>query len=81
MCLQGITCMHQPIGCGIWEELKSNPGCTFVKAITTATGELEYDSIFYQQEGEEEIAFLPVGFILWIIFLALILILFDNLLV
>ena len=59
----------------------SNPGRAIVKVITMTTGELDYDVIFHQQEGEEEIAFLPVASILWIIFLVLILILLDNLLV
>ena len=59
----------------------SNPGHAIVKVITMTTGELDYDDNFHQQEGEEEIAFLPVASILWIIFLVLILILLDNLLV
>ena len=45
------------------------------------TGELDYDEIFHQQEGEEELAFLPVSFILWIVFLVLIPVLLNNLLV
>ena len=45
------------------------------------TGELDYDEIFHQQEGEEEIAFPAVSFILWIIFLVLIPVLLNNLLV
>ena len=40
--------------------------------MTMTTGELDYDDIFHQQEGEEEIAFLPTSFILWIVFLVLI---------
>ena len=49
--------------------------------MTMTTGELDYDDIFHQQEGEEEIAFPPVSFILWIIFLVLIPVLLNNLLV
>ena len=49
--------------------------------MTMTTGELGYDDIFHQQEGEEEIAFLPVSFILWIVFLVLIPVLLNNLLV
>jgi len=45
------------------------------------TGELDYDEIFHQQEGEKEIAFLPVAFIVWVIFLVLIPVLLNNLLV
>ena len=59
----------------------SNPGRAIVKVMTMTTGELDYDEIFHQQEGEEELAFLPVSFILWIIFLVLIPVLLNNLLV
>ena len=45
------------------------------------TGELDYDEIFNQHPGGKEIAFLPVSFLLWVIFLILIVVLFDNLLV
>ena len=59
----------------------SNPGRAIVKVMTMTTGELDYDAIFHQQEGEEEIAFLPVSSILWVIFLVLIPVLLNNLLV
>jgi len=45
------------------------------------TGELDYDELYHQQEGEQEIAFPPVSFIIWIIFLVLMPILLSNLLV
>ena len=38
--------------------------------MTMTTGELDYEDLFLQQEGEEEIVIPPVSFILWIIFLA-----------
>ena len=59
----------------------SHPGRAIVKVMTMTTGELDYDGIFHQQEGEEELAFLPVSFILWIVFLVLIPVLLNNLLV
>ena len=59
----------------------SHPGRAIVKVMTMTTGELDYDEIFHQQEGEEELAFLPVSFILWIVFLVLIPVLLNNLLV
>ena len=59
----------------------SHPVRAIVKVMTMTTGELDYDEIFHQQEGEEEIAFPPVSFILWIIFLVLIPVLLNNLLV
>ena len=59
----------------------SNPARAIVKVMTMTTGELDYDDIFHQQEGEEEIAFLPTSFILWIVFLVLIPVLLNNLLV
>ena len=59
----------------------SRPGRAIVKVMTMTTGELDYDDLFHQQEGEEEIAFPPVSFILWIIFLVLIPVLLNNLLV
>ena len=45
------------------------------------TGELDYDELYHQEEGEDEIAFLPVSFLLWIIFLVLMPVLLSNLLV
>ena len=45
------------------------------------TGELDYDELYHQREGEQEIAFPPVSFIIWIIFLVLMPILLSNLLV
>jgi len=56
--------------------------------MTMTTGELDYDSIFRQfpggaGEGEvvEEIPFLPISVLLWIIFIILMPILLTNLLV
>ena len=49
----------------------SHPGRAIVKVMTMTTGGLDYDDLFHQQEGEEEIAFPPVSFILWIVFLVL----------
>ena len=45
------------------------------------TGELGYDSLYHQEEGAEEIAFPPVSFLLWVIFLVLMPVLLSNLLV
>ena len=59
----------------------SHPGRAIVKVMTMTTGELDYDDLFHQQEGEEEIAFPPVSFIVWIVFLVLIPVLLNNLLV
>jgi len=44
-------------------------------------GELDYDELYHQQEDENEIAFPPVSFLLWIIFLVLMPVLLSNLLV
>ena len=56
--------------------------------MTMTTGDFEYDAIFRQitggtQPGEamEEIPFISVSFILWILFLALMPVLLQNLLV
>ena len=49
--------------------------------MTMTTGELDYDEMFHQKEGEDEIAFPLVSFILWIIFLVLIPVLLSNMLV
>ena len=59
----------------------SHPGRAIVKVMTMTTGELDYDEIFHQQEGKNEIAFLPVSFLLWVVFLVLIPVLLNNLLV
>ena len=45
------------------------------------TGELDYDELYHQQEGEDEIAFPAVSFLLMIIFLVLMPVLLSNLLV
>jgi len=45
------------------------------------TGELDYDELYHQQESEDEIAFPPVSFLLWIMFLVLMPVLLSNLLV
>ena len=49
--------------------------------MTMTTGELDYNEMFHQQEGEEEIAFPSLSFILWIIFLVMIPVLLNNMLV
>jgi len=52
-----------------------------VKVMAMTIGELDYDSVFHQIEGEMEIAFPVVSFILWIIFLVSMPLLFVNYLV
>ena len=59
----------------------SHPGRAILKVTAMTTGELDYDELYHQQEGEQEIAFPPVSFILWIIFLVLMPVLLSNLLV
>ena len=59
----------------------SNSGRAIVKVMTMTIGELDYDEMFHQQEGGDEIAFPPASFILWIIFLVLIPVLLSNMLV
>ena len=59
----------------------SHPGRAIVKVMAMTTGELDYDDLFHQQEGEDEIAFPPVSFILWVVFLVLMPVLLSNLLV
>ena len=54
--------------------------------MTMTTGEFEYDAIFRQFPGGTtdditEIPFLPVSYLLWIVFLVLMPILLTNLLV
>jgi len=44
-------------------------------------GELDYDSVFHQMEGEMEIALPVVSFLLWIIFLVSMPLLLVNYLV
>ena len=59
----------------------SHPGRAIVKVMAMTTGELGYDELYHQQEGEQEIAFPPASFLLWIIFLILMPVLLSNLLV
>ena len=59
----------------------SNPGRAILKVMAMTTGELDYDELYHQQEGEEEIAFPEVSFLLWVTFLILMPILLSNLLV
>lgn len=66
----------------------ATPGRAIIKTMTMTTGEFEYDAIFRQFPGgddsgnvTEEVPFLPVSFLLWIIFLVLMPILLTNLLV
>ena len=59
----------------------SNPVHAVVKVMTMTTGELDYNEMFHQQEGEEDIAFPSLSFILWIIFLVMIPVLLNNMLV
>ena len=59
----------------------SHSGRAIVKAMAMTTGELDFDDLFHQQEGEDEIAFPPLSFLLWIIFLVLMPVLLSNLLV
>ena len=59
----------------------SHPGRAILKVMAMTTGELDCDELYHQQEGEQEIAFPPVSFILWIIFLVVMPVLLSNLLV
>jgi len=59
----------------------SHPGRALVKVMAMTTGELDFDDLYHQQEGEDEIAFPPVSFLLWIVFLVLMPVLLSNLLV
>ena len=59
----------------------SHSGRAIVKVMAMTTGELDFDDLFHQQEGEDEIAFPPLSFLLWIIFLVLMPVLLSNLLV
>jgi len=52
-----------------------------VKVMAMTIGELDYDTVFHQMEGEMEIAFPVVSFILWIIFLVSMPLLLVNYLV
>ena len=45
------------------------------------TGELDYNELYHQEEGAEELAFPPASFYLWIVFLVLMPVLLNNLLV
>ena len=59
----------------------SHPGRALVKVMAMTIGELDYDTVFHQEEGEMEIAFPVVSFFLWIIFLVLMPLLLNNYLV
>lgn len=64
----------------------ATPARAIVKTMTMTTGEFEFDGIFRQVPGGlgmnfPEIEFVPISFILWIIFLILMPILLMNLLV
>ena len=73
--------MTQPLVSIIQRTAFSHPGRAIVKVMAMTTGELDYDELYHQQEGEDEIAFPPVSFLLWIIFLVLMPVLLSNLLV
>ena len=59
----------------------SHPGRALVKVMAMTIGELDYDTVFHQMEGEMEIAFPVVSFILWIVFLVSMPLLLVNYLV
>jgi len=59
----------------------SSPWRAILKVMSMIIGELDYDELYHQQEGEEEIAFPEVSFILWVTFLVLMPILLSNFLV
>jgi len=59
----------------------SHPGRALVKVMAITIGELDYDSVFHQMEGEMEIALPVVSFLLWIIFLVSMPLLLVNYLV
>ena len=68
----------------------ATPGRAIIKTITMTTGEFEYDGIFRQTPGglspgttdiPPELPFLPISFLLWIIFIIVMPILLTNLLV
>ncbi len=65
----------------------SSPGRAIIKTMTMTSGELDFDNLFRQYPGGaeseeiEEIPFLEVSFLMWIIFVILMPILLSNLLV
>ena len=73
--------MHAWVFFSVQRTAFSNPGRALVKLMAMTTGELDYDVLYHQQGGEEEVAFPPVSFLLWIIFLVLMPVLLSNLLV
>ena len=58
-----------------------HPARAVVKVMSMTTGELDYDDIFHQQEGEEEVGFPLISFPLWVIFLVMMPVLLNNYLV
>jgi len=71
----------QLFACILQRNAFSNPGRAIVKLMAMTIGELDYNDLFHQNENEEEIAFPPVSFLLWIIFLVTMPVLLSNLLV
>ena len=64
----------------------ANPGIAIAKVISMTTGNYNFDVIFRRdssgdRDSKEELEFLPVTYILWIIFVILMPILLNNLLV
>ena len=64
----------------------SNPVRSLLKLVTMKAGEFEFDDIFRldpngDRDGEEEIPFEGLSYILWIVFIVLMPILLTNMLV
>ena len=62
----------------------ANPGIAIAKVISMTTGNYNFDVIFRRdssgdRDSKEELEFLPVTYILWIIFVILMPILLNNL--
>ena len=52
-----------------------------MKVMAMTIGELDYDNVFHQKEGEMEITFPAVSFLLWIVFIVSMPLLLNNYLV
>ena len=59
----------------------ATPACALIKAMTMPLANFDFDEMFHLSDDEDEIAYVGASYLMWIAFVIILAILFQNLLV